>query len=164
MDRAISTVSHSSFREMPLPLSLPLSSFLSLSLPFSSPSNNGNASSFNHTRLIGVIQSGLQARSFVSTRPTFVIIACASWMMGWYAYSRGNRRGNPRPWISSPSVVRNDPRSCRENLSRPLVLGSRQEPRGLRREGEARRYVGGGEDGVGGRRWWIVVVAGWRWR
>lgn len=101
---------------------------------------------------------------FVSTRSTCVIIACVSWMMGWYAYSRGNRRGNPRPWISSPSVVRNDPRSCRENLSRPLVLGSRQEPRGLQREGEARRYVGGGEDGVGGRRWWIVVVAGWRWR
>lgn len=81
--------------------------------------------------------------------------------MPWDVYSRGNRGGNrggnPRAWISSPSVVRNDPRSCRENLSRALVLGSRQEPRGLQRGGEGQAYVGGG--GGGGRRWIVVVLA-----
>jgi len=63
------------------------------------------------------------------------------------AYARKSSWRSSRPWISSPSVVRNDPRSCRENLSRALVLGSRQEePRGFRRR---LGYVGGGEGGVG---------------
>lgn len=44
-------------------------------------------------------------------------------------------------WRSSPSVVRNDPRSCRENLSRTLVLGSHQEePRGFRRRLRRRKW------------------------
>lgn len=84
--------------------------------------------------------------------PALVIIPCVPWTIALVlAYSRGYRRGNPRPWISSPSVVRNDPRSCRENLSRPLVLGSRQEPRGLQRGGEAklaRRGAAGGRGGL----------------
>lgn len=76
------------------------------------------------------------------------------------AYARKSPWRFSRPWISSPSVVRNDPRSCRENLSRALVLGSRQEePRGLRRK---LGNVGGGEGGVEAtgveRGGWMVVV------
>lgn len=86
------------------------------------------------------------------------------------AYARKSSWRSSRPWISSPSVVRNDPRSCRENLSRALVLGSRQEkPRGFRRGGQA--DVGGGDGrveaqrverggGVGEGRW---GSSGWRW-
>lgn len=79
------------------------------------------------------------------------------------AYARKSSWRSSRPWISSASVVRNDPRSCRENLSRALVLGSRQEePRGFRRK---LGYVGGGEGGVGtpragGRGWMVVVLLG----
>lgn len=91
--------------------------------------------SFNYT---GWSVTSRLMQSLVSSGAAGSSIACVSWMMGWNAYSRGNRRGNPRPWISSPSVVRNDPRSCRENLSRALVLDSRQEPRGLQRGGEAK--------------------------